>query len=82
MGQRTLPGARQKIWELKGRGVRFLGYINPFLAIEKPLYAYAAKMGYCVKDSEGKDYLVKITTFPAAMVDLTNPEAYEWIKVL
>lgn len=74
------PELDKKIWELKERGVRFLGYINPFLAIEKPLYAYAAKMGYCVKDSEGNDYLVKITTFPAAMVDLTNPEAYEWIK--
>lgn len=74
------PELDKKIWELKERGVRFLGYINPFLAIEKPLYAYAAKQGYCVKDSQGNDYLVKITTFPAAMVDLTNPEAYEWIK--
>ena len=74
------PELDKKIWELKERGVRFLGYINPFLAIEKPLYAYAAKQGYCVKDAQGNDYLVKITTFPAAMVDLTNPEAYEWIK--
>lgn len=74
------PELDKKIWELKARGVRFLGYINPFLAIEKPLYAYAAKQGYCVKDAQGNDYLVKITTFPAAMVDLTNPEAYEWIK--
>ena len=74
------PELDKKIWELKESGVRFLGYINPFLAIEKPLYAYAAKQGYCVKDAQGNDYLVKITTFPAAMVDLTNPEAYEWIK--
>lgn len=74
------PELDKKIWELKENGVRFLGYINPFLAIEKPLYAYASKMNYCVKDKEGNDYLVKITTFPAAMVDLTNPEAYEWIK--
>ena len=28
-----------------------------------------------VKDRAGKDYLVTITTFPAAMVDLTNPAA-------
>lgn len=74
------PELDKKIWELKENGVHFLGYINPFLAIEKPLYAYAAKMNYCVKDKDGNDYLVKITTFPAAMVDLTNPEAYEWIK--
>lgn len=74
------PELDKKIWELKENGIRFLGYINPFLAIEKPLYAEAAKKNYCVKDKEGKDYLVKITTFPAAMVDLTNPKAYEWIK--
>lgn len=74
------PELDKKIWELKEKGIRFLGYINPFLAIEKPLYAYASKNGFCVKDKEGKDYLVKITTFPAAMVDLTNPKAYQWIK--
>lgn len=74
------PELDKKIWELKENGVRFLGYINPFLAIEKPLYAEASKRNYCVKDKNGNDCLVKITTFPAAMVDLTNPEAYEWIK--
>lgn len=66
----------------KAEGVKFLGYINPFIALEKDLYREAAKKGYCVKDREGKDYLVTITTFPAAMVDLTNPEAYEWYKNL
>lgn len=66
--------------KLKEKGIKFLGYCNPFLAIEKDLYEFAASKGYCVKDKDGKDYLVKITTFPAAMVDLTNPDAYEWIK--
>ena len=61
-------------------GIRFLGYINPFLAIEKDLYEEAAAKGYTVKDKEGKDYLVTITTFPAAMIDLTNPDAYRWMK--
>ncbi len=52
----------------------------PFLAIEKDLYKEASEKGYCVKDKAGKDYLVKITTFPAAMLDFTNPDACEWIK--
>ena len=72
----------QKIKEWKEKGIRFLGYINPFIAIEGELYKIASKEGYCVKDKEGKDYLVTITTFPAAMVDLTNPRAYEWYKTL
>ena len=66
--------------KLKAQGIHFLGYCNPFLATEKDLYKYASSKGYCVKDKDGKDYLVKITTFSAAMVDLTNPDAYEWIK--
>ena len=74
------PGLDEKIRELNEKGIKVLGYCNPFLAVEKPLYEYASKMGYCVKDKDGKDYYVKITTFPAAMVDLTNPQAYEWLK--
>ena len=46
------------------------------MAIEKDIYAYAAAHGYCVKNAEGEDYLVTITTFPAAMIDLTNPAAW------
>ena len=76
------PDLETHIKKWKEDGVRFLGYINPFMAIEKPLYEYAHEHGYCVKDSKGEDYLVKITTFPAAMIDFTNPDAYEWYKSL
>lgn len=72
----------RKIVRWKEEGIRFLGYINPFLAIEKELYRIASKRGFCVKDKEGRDYLVTITTFPAAMIDLTNPEARDWYKSL
>jgi len=78
--EQQYPGLREKIPQWKAQGVRFLGYINPFLAIEKELYAHATKHGYCVKDQNGNDYLVKSTTFSSAMVDFTNPAAYEWIK--
>ena len=74
------PDLPNEIARWKQEGVRYLGYINPFIALEKNLYAEASEKGYCVKDRDGKDYLVTITTFPAAMVDLTNPEAYEWYK--
>ena len=65
---------------LHSRGIRFMGYINPFLAVEKELYEYASAKGYCVRAADGSDYMVTVTTFPAAMVDLTNPEAVEWLK--
>ena len=74
------PGLDVKIHELKNQGVRFLGYINPFLAVEKEFYAHASAQGYCVKGKDGKDFLTKSTTFASAMVDLTNPQAYAWMK--
>lgn len=80
--QALYPNLKQKISEWKAKGIHFLGYINPFIAIERELYEVASKKGYCVKNREGNDYLVTITTFPAAMVDFTNPEAYAWYKNL
>ncbi|WP_081644867.1 alpha-glucosidase [Butyrivibrio sp. AE2015] len=71
-----------KIKEWKQKGIRFLGYINPFIALEGELYKTASKEGFCVKAKDGSDYLVTITTFPAAMVDFTNPKAYDWYKSL
>ncbi len=76
------PDLPDKIKEWKTKGVRFLGYINPFIALEKDIYQEAKEKGYCVKNKDGEDYLVTITTFPAAMVDFTNPKAYEWYKNL
>ncbi|MBD5475390.1 MAG: alpha-glucosidase [Lachnospiraceae bacterium] len=76
------PKLPDKIAEWKKKGVRFLGYINPFLAIEKNIYREASEKGYCVKNKKGEDYMVTITTFPAAMIDFTNPKAYEWYKNL
>ncbi len=76
------PGLAEQIVKWKEQGIRFLGYINPFLAIEKEIYAEASSKGYCVKNKDGEDYLVTITTFPAAMIDFTNPDAYEWYKDL
>lgn len=71
-----------KIKEWKQKGIRFLGYINPFIALEGELYKTASKEGFCVKAKDGSDYLVTITTFPAAIVDFTNPKAYDWYKSL
>jgi len=74
------PNLDKVIPELNQKGIRFLGYINPFLAIEGSLYKEASQKGYTVKNKKGDDYKVTITTFPAAMIDLTNPDAFEWIK--
>jgi len=74
---KALPDYIKK-WQ--AMNVRFLGYINPFLALDGDLYKEASKNGYCVKNKKGQDYLVTITTFPAAMIDLTHPDAFAFMK--
>ncbi|HKM07350.1 MAG TPA: alpha-glucosidase [Sphaerochaeta sp.] len=74
------PDFPQFIRDLNQRGIRVLGYINPYLAMDCPMYQEASKRGLCVKNQTGQDYAVKITTFDVAIIDLTNSEARSWIK--
>jgi alpha-glucosidase len=74
------PELPETIAAYRKQGIRILGYINPYLALEGDLYREASARGYCVKQASGEDYYVPITTFSVAIVDLTNPEAYEWMK--
>lgn len=74
------PDLDKRLPQWKKEGVRFLGYINPYVAIEKELYAEAAEKGYLTKDYSGNDYQVEFGEFYAGVVDLTKPEAYDWYK--
>lgn len=74
------PNFPDFVKEMNERGIKYLGYINSFLHPDGDLYKEAKEKDYCVKNEDGEDYFVVVTTFPAAIVDLTNPEAYKWIK--
>jgi alpha-glucosidase len=75
---------------LQTRGIRVMTYINPFLCDDVPkkenhrrnLFGEAVEGGYLVKDQQGEPYRVRISSFSASLVDLTNPEARTWIKGL
>jgi alpha-glucosidase len=74
------PGLDRAIPKLRAEGVRFLGYINPYVAKDKSLYVEAAGLGHLAKDTGGADYLVEFGEFHAGIVDLTKPAAFEWYK--
>lgn len=83
------PGWDDLVSDLRGLGIRVMAYVNPFLvdASEKPghrrnLYREADEAGYLVKDRSGGNYMIMNTSFSAAMVDLTNPAAREWLKAV
>ena len=74
------PGLDTKIHELKEQGVRFLGYINPYVLEDYPLYKIAAEKGYLATKKDGSKYVVDFGEFYCGVVDFTNPEACEWYK--
>lgn len=83
------PGWTEFVSDLRRDDVRVMTYVSPFLAdvAEKPnhrrdLFEEARRKGYLVENRRGEPYLVEISSFSAAMVDLTNPEARTWIKAI
>ncbi|SHE09660.1 Alpha-xylosidase [Chlamydia abortus] len=74
------PGLDKEIEKLREKGIRFLGYINPYVAVEGHLFKEASAAGFLAKNDRGEDYLVDFGEFDAGIVDFTNPEAFEWYK--
>ncbi|MCM2291022.1 alpha-glucosidase [Allorhizobium sp. BGMRC 0089] len=72
------PHLRQKIAELNDAGIRFLGYVNPYLCVDGPLFPIAEQHGYFAKTAEGKTALVDFGEFDCGVVDFTNPAAADW----
>lgn len=73
------PDLPARIASLKARGIRFLGYVNPYLAVDGPLYPEAASQGFlALRLDSDEPYLVDFGEFDAGVVDFTNPSAAEW----
>ncbi len=74
------PDLKGAIEKLNARGVRFLGYINPYLVKGSRLYELCRERGWLIARAGGDIYHIKSTTFDAGMLDLTNPETVRFIK--
>lgn len=72
------PGLRQRIAELNDEGIRFLGYVNPYLAADGPLFGEAEAAGYLAADGTGGTALVDFGEFDCGVVDFTNSAAADW----
>jgi len=74
------PNLDTKIHEMKEQGIRFLGYINPYVLEDFPLYNEAKSLGYLATQEDGSKYVVDFGEFYCGVVDFTNPQACEWYK--
>ncbi|MGL6168470.1 MAG: alpha-glucosidase [Fusobacteriaceae bacterium] len=74
------PNLDVEIKKLKKRGIKFLGYINPYVIEGYDLYEEAKAHGYLATKIDGSDYTVDFGEFYCGVVDFTNPAACEWYK--
>ena len=78
---RRYPQLDARIAALRARGIRFLGYVNPYLCVDGSLYPQAAAADLLVKRLDRDEpYLVDFGEFTCGMVDFTRPEAIEWFE--
>jgi len=65
---------------LRARGIRFLGYVNPYLCVDGTLFGEAEQLGLLALDADGGTYRVDFGEFDCAVVDFTRVDACDWFK--
>ena len=78
--EKLYPDLKGSIQKLNARGVRFLGYINPYLVKDSRLYNECREKKLLITKADGSIYHIKSTTFDAGMLDLTDPAAIRFVK--
>lgn len=75
--------------KLAEQGIRLMGYINPFLVdaalkgdYKRNLFQEAKQAGYLLHFESGAPVFISQGSFKAYMLDLTNPQAGQWIKAV
>jgi alpha-glucosidase len=62
------------------RGIKVLGYVNPFLSLNTPMYREADSLGFLIKNKKGQTHIVPTGGFDAAMVNLIDINAQNWLR--
>ncbi len=79
------PDLPERIAALQARGIRFLAYANPYLAVDGILYEEAREQGhFCLRQDSDEVYLVDFGEFDCGVLDFTREETRAWFaeKVL
>jgi alpha-glucosidase len=73
------PQLDRFIGDLHAEGLRFLGYVNPYLCNDGTLFAEAEANGVFARDADGTA-LVDFGEFVCGVVDFTKPDADAWFR--
>jgi len=73
------PDLPDRIDRLRQDNIRFLGYVNPYLAVDGQQFAEAEGLGYlALQATADEPYIVDFGEFDCGIVDFTNPGAADW----
>ncbi|WCL53303.1 alpha-glucosidase [Gimibacter soli] len=73
------PGLKQQIAALHERGIRFLAYVNPYLAVDGELFAEAEAGGHFARQLESDaTHLVDFGEFDCGVLDFTQAKTRDW----
>jgi alpha-glucosidase len=73
------PDLPAQIAALRDKGIRFLAYANPYLAVDGALYQEAVAGGHLALNlDDDSPCHVDFGEFDAAVVDFTRPETRDW----
>ncbi|AIT81937.1 alpha-glucosidase [Novosphingobium pentaromativorans] len=73
------PDLTASIATLAKRGIRFLAYANPYLAVDGTLYEEALAGGhFCLRQDSDEVYLVDFGEFDCGVLDFTREETRDW----
>lgn len=78
--EQLYPNLVAQIKQWQQVGVRFLGYINPYVADDSPMFKQVENLDYFAKTTNGEIYRVDFGEFTCGVVDFTNPAAFKWFK--
>lgn len=82
LGERSaerFPELETRIAALADRGIRFLAYVNPYLAVDGELFAEAAAgRHFCLKLDSDEPHLVDFGEFDCGVLDFSREETCAW----
>ncbi len=79
-GDSFTEGLRVETERWRARGIRFIGYADPWLDPAGALFAEAKARDFLVKNQEGGACLLPWSGGHVAVVDLTGPKAAAWLS--
>lgn len=73
------PDFKNWVAYMNQKGVKVLGYVNPFLATNTSMFKEAEKNGFLIKNKNDKVHILPTGGFEAALVNLIDKNAKEWL---